>query len=121
MDLHLTTHTELTKAAQRDTLQTCKRRKILEDLASLRASNPVEPMVSTLDIEEAQNFWDVSPAPEEEECGNLRYKEKRESYKPVQDIINSMLEKGVICPCNSTYSAPIWPVLKRQVVANRRL
>ncbi len=23
-----------------------------------------------------------------------------------------MLEKGVIQPCNSTYSAPIWPVLK---------
>ncbi len=23
-----------------------------------------------------------------------------------------MLEKGVIRPCNSTYSAPIWPVLK---------
>ncbi|RXN36668.1 hypothetical protein ROHU_002761 [Labeo rohita] len=52
MDHHLTTHTELTKAAQRDALQACKRRKILEDLASLRASNPEEPMVSTLDLDE---------------------------------------------------------------------
>ncbi|RXN14519.1 hypothetical protein ROHU_009064 [Labeo rohita] len=52
LDHHLTTHTELTKAAQRDALQACKRRKILEDLASLRASNPEEPMVSTLDLDE---------------------------------------------------------------------
>ncbi|KAL0198611.1 hypothetical protein M9458_007151, partial [Cirrhinus mrigala] len=41
-----------------------------------------------------------------------QYKFPFESYEPVQDIINSMLEKGVIRPCNSTYSAPIWPVLK---------
>ncbi|RXN21994.1 Retrovirus-related Pol poly from transposon opus [Labeo rohita] len=41
-----------------------------------------------------------------------QYKIPLESYKPVQDIITSMLEKGVIRPCNSTYSAPIWPVLK---------
>ncbi|RXN14506.1 LRR and PYD domains-containing 3-like protein [Labeo rohita] len=46
------TQTELTKAAQHDALQACKRRKILEDLASLRASNPEEPMVSTLDLKE---------------------------------------------------------------------
>ncbi|RXN39364.1 gag-pol fusion [Labeo rohita] len=41
-----------------------------------------------------------------------QYKIPLESYEPVQDIITSMLEKGVIRPCNSTYSAPIWPVLK---------
>ncbi len=34
------------------------------------------------------------------------------SYEPVQEIVDFMLEKGVIRPCNSTYSAPIWPVLK---------
>ncbi len=34
------------------------------------------------------------------------------SYEPVQEIVDSMLEKGVIQACNSTYSAPIWPVLK---------
>ncbi|KAL1277415.1 hypothetical protein QQF64_024088 [Cirrhinus molitorella] len=33
-------------------------------------------------------------------------------HTSVQDIIDSMLEKGIIRPCNSTYSAPIWPVLK---------
>ncbi len=34
------------------------------------------------------------------------------SYEPVQEIVDSILEKGVIRPCNSTYSALIWPVLK---------
>ncbi len=34
------------------------------------------------------------------------------SYEPVQEIVDFKLEKGVIRPCNSTYSAPIWPVLK---------
>ncbi len=29
------------------------------------------------------------------------------SNEPVQEIIDSMLEKGVIRPCNSTYSTPI--------------
>ncbi|KAL1270904.1 hypothetical protein QQF64_029920 [Cirrhinus molitorella] len=41
-----------------------------------------------------------------------QYKIPLESYEPVQEIISSMLEKGIIRPCNSTYSAPIWPVLK---------
>ncbi|KAL0173543.1 hypothetical protein M9458_029511, partial [Cirrhinus mrigala] len=62
-----------------------KRRKILEDLASLRASNPEEPMVSTLDLEEAQDFLDVDQAPaEEEECGNPMCKEK---VKKLQDQV----------------------------------
>ncbi len=41
-----------------------------------------------------------------------QYKIPIASYEPVQEIVDSMLEKGVIRPCNSTYSAPIWPVLK---------
>ncbi|KAL0148030.1 hypothetical protein M9458_056645 [Cirrhinus mrigala] len=41
-----------------------------------------------------------------------QYKIPIVSYEPVQEIIDSMLEKGIIRPCNSTYSAPIWPVLK---------
>lgn len=38
-----------------------------------------------------------------------QYKILFASCEPVQEIIDSMLEKGVIHPCNSTYSAPIWP------------
>ncbi len=41
-----------------------------------------------------------------------QYKIPIASYEPVQEIVDSMLEKGVIRPCNSTYSSPIWPVLK---------
>ncbi|XP_059392893.1 uncharacterized protein LOC132125468 [Carassius carassius] len=41
-----------------------------------------------------------------------QYKISIASHKPGQEIIESMLEKGVIHPCNSTYSALIWPVLK---------
>ncbi|KAL1247998.1 hypothetical protein QQF64_023374 [Cirrhinus molitorella] len=41
-----------------------------------------------------------------------QYKIPIASHEPVQEIIDSMLEKGIIRPCNSTYSAPIWPVLK---------
>ncbi len=35
------------------------------------------------------------------------YKIPIASYEPVQEIVDSMLEKGVIRPCNSAYSAPI--------------
>ncbi|KAG1941678.1 retrotransposable element [Pimephales promelas] len=41
-----------------------------------------------------------------------QYKIPIPSQEPVQEIIDSMLEKGIIRPCNSTYSAPIWPVIK---------
>ncbi|KAL1268859.1 hypothetical protein QQF64_034222 [Cirrhinus molitorella] len=41
-----------------------------------------------------------------------QYKIPIASHESVQEIIDSMLEKGIIRPCNSTYSAPIWPVLK---------
>ncbi len=41
-----------------------------------------------------------------------QYKIPIASYEPMQEIVDSMLKKGVIRPCNSTYSAPIWPVLK---------
>ena len=34
------------------------------------------------------------------------------SHGPVQEIIDDLLEKDIIRPCNSTYSAPIWPVRK---------
>uniref|UniRef100_A0AAV2KZM9 ribonuclease H n=1 Tax=Knipowitschia caucasica TaxID=637954 RepID=A0AAV2KZM9_KNICA len=55
-----------------------------------------------------------------------QYKIPLASYKPVQGIIDDLLVKGVIRPCNSTYSAPIWPVLKpngkwRLTVDYRRL
>ncbi len=41
-----------------------------------------------------------------------QYKIPIASYEPDQEIVDSMLEKGVIRPCNNTYSAPIWPAIK---------
>uniref|UniRef100_A0A8P4K5A8 ribonuclease H n=1 Tax=Dicentrarchus labrax TaxID=13489 RepID=A0A8P4K5A8_DICLA len=41
-----------------------------------------------------------------------QYKIPLASYEPVQEIIDDLLEKGIVRPCNSTYSAPLWPVLK---------
>lgn len=41
-----------------------------------------------------------------------QYKILIASYEHIQEIIDSMLKKGVIWPCNSSCSAPIWPVLK---------
>ncbi|KAL0163625.1 hypothetical protein M9458_039378, partial [Cirrhinus mrigala] len=87
LDRHLRTHTELSKTARRDALQACKRQKILGELASLRASDPEEPMVSTLDIDEAQDVSDVPPVPEEEEveeCSNARCKAQ---MKKLQDEV----------------------------------
>ncbi|CAJ1064733.1 hypothetical protein LDENG_00238730%2C partial [Xyrichtys novacula] len=41
-----------------------------------------------------------------------QYKIPLASYEPIQEIIDDLLAKGIIRPCNSTYSAPLWPVLK---------
>ncbi|RXN13028.1 LRR and PYD domains-containing 3-like protein [Labeo rohita] len=86
LDRHLMTHTELNKTVRRNALEACKRQKILGDLASLRASNPEEPMVSTLDIDEAQDVSDVPPVPEEEveECSNPGCKAQK---KKLQDEV----------------------------------
>ncbi|XP_039528819.1 uncharacterized protein LOC120479993 [Pimephales promelas] len=64
MDRHLKCHSELTPSTRKKTLASIKRRKILEDLANLRASNPEVPLASTLDQE------DVSGPVEEEEVAD---------------------------------------------------
>lgn len=77
LDRHLKTHTELTKVARCEALGACMRQNILGDLASLRASNPAKPMVSTLDLDEAQDVLDKPSVPEEEEeCPNPSCKNK---------------------------------------------
>lgn len=58
LDRHIQGHTELSKAAQQDAIRDCKRKKVLEQLAALRASCPAIPMATFLDVDEAQNFWD---------------------------------------------------------------
>lgn len=71
IDRHLKGHTELTRAAQQEAIQVLKRKKIIHDLAELRASNPTVPMASTLDQEEAQDLEDAPLPPEVEgTCDN---------------------------------------------------
>uniref|UniRef100_A0A673XMB8 ribonuclease H n=1 Tax=Salmo trutta TaxID=8032 RepID=A0A673XMB8_SALTR len=41
-----------------------------------------------------------------------QYKIPLAAYAAVQEIIDSLLAKRIIRECNSTYSAPVWPVLK---------
>ncbi len=87
LDRHLRCHTELTQVAQHEAMKACKRKQIIEHLASLRSSNPEEPMVSTLDLDEAQDVWDVPTAPEEEEeeeCDKASCKAK---VKNLQDQV----------------------------------
>ncbi|CAM4733354.1 unnamed protein product [Leuciscus chuanchicus] len=60
LDRHLKGHTELTAAARRQTIQAMKRKKILGDLAELRATNPTVPLASSLDLEDP-----TTAAPEE--------------------------------------------------------
>jgi len=31
---------------------------------------------------------------------------------PIQEITDNLLKNGIIRPCNSTYSAPLWPIVK---------
>ncbi|XP_070399381.1 zinc finger protein 729 [Nothobranchius furzeri] len=39
-----------------------------------------------------------------------QYKIPLASHGQVQEMVDSLLVKGIIQPCNSTYSAPLWPV-----------
>ncbi|XP_046878860.1 uncharacterized protein LOC124469544 [Hypomesus transpacificus] len=41
-----------------------------------------------------------------------QYKIPLAAYNSVQEIIDSLLQKQIIRECNSTYNAPLWPVLK---------
>ncbi|KAJ8353474.1 hypothetical protein SKAU_G00210410 [Synaphobranchus kaupii] len=34
------------------------------------------------------------------------------AFESIQEILDSLLEKQIICECNSTYNSPLWPVLK---------
>lgn len=62
LDRHLRRHSELTAKARRVAFADCKKAKVIRDLAVLRASNPVVPMVSAFDLEE-----EGAAAPEGEE------------------------------------------------------
>lgn len=41
-----------------------------------------------------------------------QYKIPLTAYEPIHEIIDNLLMKEIIKPCNSTFSAPLWPVIK---------
>ncbi|CAM4574980.1 unnamed protein product [Leuciscus chuanchicus] len=71
IDRHMKLHTELSSAEKETAVWTCKRKKVIGQLAALRATNPELPLVSTLDLEpdlgEADMFFEEE---REEECSN---------------------------------------------------
>lgn len=70
MDRHLVSHKELKAAAQKKIFLDLKRRKVIESIVKLRATNPVLPVVSTPDLK------DQVKEGEEEECMNQRCRER---------------------------------------------
>ncbi|XP_034031585.1 uncharacterized protein LOC117515217 isoform X2 [Thalassophryne amazonica] len=71
LDKHLRfQHKDLTEPQRKDLLRQVLKKKVLQDLRTLRASLPVVPMVSTLDLveeeeeEEEEGRRDAPPAPE---------------------------------------------------------
>ncbi|CAM4574988.1 unnamed protein product [Leuciscus chuanchicus] len=97
IDRHLKSHTELSTAAKDNALRLCKRKRVLAQLAALRATEPEVPLVSTLDllpdIEDADVPFEVEEEEEEEEeCSNPGCKEKVERLKMENSQLNMCVD-----------------------------
>ncbi|XP_034082120.1 uncharacterized protein LOC117552651 isoform X2 [Gymnodraco acuticeps] len=70
LDRHMNTHKELSAASKDKLLKVVRKRLMLDTLAGLRATNPTVPMVSRLDLDQAEGLeWDKEEEEEEEEEG----------------------------------------------------
>ncbi|MGL5102343.1 MAG: hypothetical protein ACRC6N_07340 [Plesiomonas sp.] len=101
LDRHLSVHTELSSAAKEDTLKEVKRRKILKELAQLRESNPMVPMVSTLDLqtydEQLYQLEDpIVPQSSDEEdgdvCSNPRCQKLKEKIADLNRQVDTLTD-----------------------------
>lgn len=97
MDRQLASHTEIKAADHRQAIETLKRRRILEGLAKLQASNPAVAMVSNLALQEEEHLEDPTLAAAEEAageqeraCDNPSCKEERENQV---DMLSEALRK----------------------------
>ncbi|KAK5889494.1 hypothetical protein CesoFtcFv8_015494 [Champsocephalus esox] len=64
----MNTHKELSAASKDKLLKVVRKRLMLDTLAGLRATNPTVPMVSRLDLDQAEGLeWDEEEEEEEEE------------------------------------------------------
>ncbi|XP_067307638.1 uncharacterized protein [Pseudorasbora parva] len=108
MDRHLKANTELTSRARSQAMDSLKRKKVLADLAKLRASDPAIPMSSMLDLNEAGDIGDdpvCALGDEEEEqqekqqqptatpCDNPRCRAAQEDLQKQVEILTDSLCK----------------------------
>ncbi|XP_038842235.1 uncharacterized protein LOC120041360 [Salvelinus namaycush] len=82
LDRHMESHTELNRSQRRRAIQELRRRLTMERLAALRASNPVVPLTTRLDIVEGETKQEdhsvdlpLPPLKEEEEKKDVSCKD----------------------------------------------
>ncbi|XP_067284388.1 uncharacterized protein [Pseudorasbora parva] len=115
IDRHLKDHTELTRAAQQETMKALKRKKIIDNLADLRASNPAVPMASTLDLEEAQDLMDEPrPLEEKEEEGTCDNPRCQQAHKQLQDQVVNLNRQVDMLSRSLRYVTRRYQLLRRR-------
>ncbi|KAK1875451.1 Tanabin [Dissostichus eleginoides] len=95
LDRHMLSHTELSLSAQRKMLDRLKRRLILATLGRLRATHPTVPMVSTLDLDQAEGELALpgeSP-PHTSEAGPSSRTFRLMDFPDDVPVLNSLLEE----------------------------
>ncbi|XP_073730752.1 uncharacterized protein [Misgurnus anguillicaudatus] len=98
MDRHLFSHSELSAKARRVAFAESKRQKILSELATLRATNPAVPMVSSLDLrgEGEQAGEGTSAAAEEDaepqDCGSEACARARDRLRATNADLNEQVD-----------------------------
>ncbi|XP_064856918.1 trichohyalin-like [Oncorhynchus nerka] len=70
LDRHMESHTELDRSQRRRALGELRRRLTMERLAALRASNPVVPLATHLDIAETKQEEEEEEEEEDVSCGD---------------------------------------------------
>ncbi|CAM4539474.1 unnamed protein product [Leuciscus chuanchicus] len=95
IDRHLKSHAELSTAAKESVLKQCKRKKVLAQIAALRATDPEVPLVSNLDlmpdIEDCEPSFELAED-EEEQCSNPGCKEKIQSLWTENKRLNEKVD-----------------------------
>ncbi|XP_065114058.1 uncharacterized protein [Paramisgurnus dabryanus] len=89
LDRHLKSHTELTVAARRAAVAEMKRKKVMSDLAALRATGPEVPMASTLDLEEAEGRAEMASG-DEEVCERGACRQAREMVADLNSQVETL-------------------------------
>ncbi|KAJ4936740.1 hypothetical protein JOQ06_001326 [Pogonophryne albipinna] len=108
LDRHMNTHKELSAASKDKLMKVVRKRLILDTLAGLRATNPTVPMVSRLDLDQAEEQLAPSALQTSEagpfyscqstECPDLNvlleyFKKTQEGPDPYPKLLNNVQSK----------------------------